>query len=258
MSDLNLPMGYREKLQKGILTAEEQLDLLRRIEEKHTPCQMRRDSVTVSSARRGSVISTASSSGRHLSDLIEERLVKSQFSSQKPFLPAKAFAELVTRGNIERELERWGVEDHDGGLAKYISSYASRTFAILACCGLVDRSGDLVKFEFRDSRLPIERAEGGERGDARVRSARFLGRDDPTLEWFRSWENWHIKNFCTQQWSFLSIVFTDAHTMEDLHADCPLPFLKFEGRSTGGSFSLLYKATIHPDHQCTSNPISTT
>ena len=193
-----------------------------------------------------------------MGDLIEARLIKSEFSSQKTFLPKEDFKELVTEESIEKELVRWRVDDPGRKLTRYFGKHARKTFAILACCGLVYRSSDIMMFEFRDSRLPIERGAGDEEEeDIRVTSGRFLPFDDPTLEWFRSWDNYDIKNFCTNQWSFLSIAFTDAHTMEDLHPDCTLTFLKFEARSAGGSISHLYKATIQPDHQCTSIKVST-
>lgn len=191
-------------------------------------------------------------SGKQLSDLIEDHLVRSMFSSKKRFLPEKAFEKLVTRESIGRELERNGIEDSDGKLVEYISEHASKTFAVMAYQGLIAKSEDLMRHKFDDQRLPIERSETADSGETRVTSGSYLGADDSTLKWFQSWENRDINNFCATQWMFLSVVFTNSHTMEDLHDDCILPLTTYCRSDAGGSFSHLHKADIHEDHQCTS------
>ena len=177
-----------------------------------------------------------------LFDAIEAKLAWSAFSRKK-FLPQNEFEALLTESNVQEELQKAAPGAYDDSLAEYITKHARKTFATLVCEDKVLKAFNLEAFGFRDDYLPID-IEG-----EHVTSLNGISGNSNAWNWFCDWSRREISKFRDAQWTFLPFVFSDDSTMEELHRDCPLPFLTSDSMGEGGSFSFLHKATIHHAHQ---------
>ena len=208
-----------------------------------------------------------------LDSRIEKRLERSAFSKRR-FLPQDAFEKLLTRGNIQKELKENGIDNEE--LLDFIVERGRKIFAILVRSSLVKHVSTLQEHLITDRYLPVEQ------DGSQVTSLSGPSMDDPALDWFRTWrseavssysdssndedlsdeadissddecihggvDKSEIRKFCEAQWLFLSPVFTKESIMEELHQDCPLPFLEYDAK-TGGGYSTLYEGVIHQAHQ---------
>ncbi|KAG9188484.1 hypothetical protein G6011_02407 [Alternaria panax] len=177
-----------------------------------------------------------------LANAIEAKLAFSVFS-KKNFLPRNEFDALLTENNIKEALDKAAPGGFDQSLVEYITKRARKTFATLVWGDNVQRAVDLEVFGFHDDYLPID-IEG-----THLTSLNGLSGNSDAWNWFRSWKQREISRFRHEQWIFLPFIFANDSTMEELHRDYCLPFIKYKRESEEGSFSVLYKATIHHAHQ---------
>jgi hypothetical protein len=177
-----------------------------------------------------------------LFDAIDAKLKWSVFS-KKRFLPKNEFEALLTESNIKEALHKAAPGAYDHSLVEYITKHARKTFATLVWEDKVQKAINLDTYGFRDDYLPINIEEKD------VTSLNGISGITDPLSWFYDWSQREISKFRDAQWLFMPFDFANKSAMEDLHRDCPLPFLTCDSKGEGGSFSLLHQATIHQAHQ---------
>lgn len=191
-----------------------------------------------------------------LADRIPDHLFASNFDgSDRSFLPEQQLRHLVTLDTIVSELDKF--KEHLGmiqkhaqesrrqeynpefrqRLAVWIFHNAPRMFATMVHCNLnplflllsMQKCHDL---QFTDANLPLS---------------------NPTVlpqGWNRSiWTEAKRQDFWDKQWRFFVPVFEPQRYQYDHQYNCIFPFIKSNEPPRIGAFSVVYKVTIHPDHQ---------
>jgi hypothetical protein len=196
------------------------------------------------------------SSDQSLADRIPNHLFTSDFDgSDRPFLPEQQLSQLVTLKTIVSELGRFEeylgmIQEHAREnrrqeynpefrqrLATWIFHNARRMFATMIHCNLnplflllsMQKCHDL---HFTDANLPLSNLT------------------EPPQGWNRSiWTEAKRQDFWDKQWRFFVPVFEPGRYQYDHEYNCIFPFIKFNEPPRIGAFSVVYKITIHPDHQ---------
>ncbi|KAJ8129636.1 hypothetical protein O1611_g3997 [Lasiodiplodia mahajangana] len=177
--------------------------------------------------------------------LIEGGLVEGRPDDRR-FLPHDTFEELWTGDGTNKliqsraKLARCFGWKRVSKLIGFVRSSARKVFAILVRSDLAHKVSSLPKYGFMDKHLPVV-VEGTD-----VTSYNLLA-DDMPLKWFRDWSPQEKVRFREAQWLFLAPIFVRRSIMEQLHNECPLPFIEFDKKASG-SFSVLYRARIHKRH----------
>jgi hypothetical protein len=198
----------------------------------------------------------------YLADIISRSFAISTFDTQeRNYLPASCIKGrdspkdsngIVTKVVVERELirasnhESYSV-DRLAELVDWIVSNARKVFAITVQCHLdhdffLRSIINFHKYNFDDGALPIDNPKALVDGIPRP----------PRPEAFpaKIWLDQQHNEFFQFQWTCLAPVFATGQYEYDLPSQCILPFQKVADTApTFGSFSSVFKVTVHGDHQ---------
>jgi hypothetical protein len=198
----------------------------------------------------------------NFADVVSRNFAKSTFDTQeRSYLPETCIkghpsnttvSGLITLASVEQEFKR--ASTYEGyklqGLDEVISWIvlaARRVFATTVQChlnpeNLVISMLDFYEADFDDTFLPIQDPRAPDAfSDRPPRTAAFLS---------EIWTEQRHDEFFSLQWSCLAPVFVPDEYEYDLQSQCILPFIKVpEVVARGGSFSSVFKVTVHQDHQ---------
>jgi hypothetical protein len=181
-----------------------------------------------------------------LADQIVEGYATAVFNDQpQDFLPHSHIPKLITEAAIIEELE---LEDKDGDLEKdkdkilvdFILKHAKKVFATTIITGI--SSNDLYKVmqTFKDNTPPFQDDSLPLKKDVMSKLACFSG---------KFWNKLRTHNFLKNQWIFFAPVFSKSKFKLDLEPEHIFPFIEKSNDVKEGTFSHVYKVTIHPSHQ---------
>lgn len=190
-----------------------------------------------------------------LSDLLRLRMEKSAFEKTPyNFLPQGALDSLITKKTIFRAMGITCATKSDSILAFYILTKAKRLFATAVYIGLPPRVLHkamrlFLLHNFQDSKLPLEEMNGkqflsNKKSGVQHPLIRMEGRrfGKETI-----WTFPRVHAFLEEQFKFLAPVMSTRQPNHDF-GNRILPFVKKHAAQAEGSFGLIYKYEIHPDH----------
>jgi hypothetical protein len=195
----------------------------------------------------------------YLADIIPRSFAISTFDTQeRHYLPAPCLKRhsatqsgdvLVTKAAVERELRR--APQHSSypldTIAEWIVGDASKVFAITVQCHMdpeffLTSMINFYNVDFDDKALPIADPRAADTGTPRP----------PRPEAFPThiWADQRHDEFFQFQWTCLAPVFVEDQYEYDLRSQYILPFQKaMDTDPRSGSFSSVFKVTVHADHQ---------
>ncbi|KAF2627583.1 HET-domain-containing protein [Macroventuria anomochaeta] len=191
-----------------------------------------------------------------LSTILREHSVKSQFGKRSDhFLPRGELDRLITRDSILAELEiKEENADEAEDLIDFILQKARRLFAIVVYIRLPRVEDAMLLFQandFHDARLPIEEwtrdvfeAKLRENIEHPFIVMQGVLRRRRDYIWSRS----YIYDFQKRQWEFLAPIISTEETNDCHNSNAILPFITQYTNLAEGSFGVVSKYAIHPDH----------
>jgi hypothetical protein len=157
------------------------------------------------------------------------------------YVPITRFNTIITKDSIKGELARKN-KLFTGCLAdRVVKKNARKLFAILVYISKPGTIKALLDAGFTDDDLPCQDQEN----EYLLRSSREPSKEfDPPEDWEPS----TIDSFLERQWQLLAPVLDVSGGHLNFHDKTPLPFSKAE-TIRRVERSVVWKATIHPDHQ---------
>ena len=191
-----------------------------------------------------------------LSTILREHSVKSPFGKRSDhFLPIGELHRLITRDSILAELE---IEEENAGEAEglidFILRKARRLFAIVVYIRLPKVEDAMLLFQendFHDAQLPIEE------WTKEVFESMFKENIEHPFIVMQGvlkrrkdyiWSRGYIYDFQKRQWEFLAPVISTEETNDCYNSNAILPFTTQYTNLAEGSFGVVSKYAIHPDH----------
>jgi hypothetical protein len=201
----------------------------------------------------GQAMASKAQTDPHLAlvDTILDSLYSSNFdASIREYLPDRRLTQLITFNAIVGEFSKYtmdgvGVESRTTSafflkLAKWVSTNASRTFAIATICGLSPSQLSFSMATFREY--------GFSDADLPIPDPRKI--DPPPATWPRKiWTSLRLRDFHGKQWLCLAPVFSHNLYNYDLSHENIFPFKRTSAPPKVGAFSAVHKIVVHPEHQ---------
>lgn len=188
-----------------------------------------------------SMTSDSSGPGEDLADRLATKAERSAFD-RKQFWPQGSIDGVITRQKVHGKLRSNRANQEDlGSLVDFITKRSRKVFAISLRIGLSSNSVRQAIAQFRD--LGID-----DRSLPLIEQAFFR----PGSKILRKpWNNFRVRDFCTNQWEFLAPIFDNQNNELALHSNHILPFTWASQQAGLGAFGQVHEVTIHPAHRKT-------
>jgi hypothetical protein len=167
------------------------------------------------------------------------------------FYPDNVLQELIREEVVSKILERSNIRANGPDLTRFICTKAKKVFAVLLSCEQVPLITQFYTCKFTDDMLPV--GPGFYSGSSEMESFSAplanlkIVKDtfESTVWGYREKREFHL----TQQWPFISPVFTAQEFRRQFHENCPMPFMEIEAKICKDShFSHVEKRRVHRDH----------
>lgn len=177
---------------------------------------------------------------RFISRLEEACKTAALSHGEQLFLPEGMVSTLVTSDEVTKLIPG---ADHD--LLVFICNDAKKLFLNTLLCRherVYDAMRSFYEYQVTDDKLPVKTpvlCDPSPEGECSHKTKW------PCLKF---WACCEISLFQKCQWVFFAPVFNENNSLLELHDSQVLPFTWVDEIGTGGHFSTVCKATIHPDH----------
>ncbi|KAI8665084.1 Protein kinase domain-containing protein [Fusarium sp. Ph1] len=175
---------------------------------------------------------------------LEKACSQSALAPANSFLPEGKVPSLVTTETVKRLMPRASDD-----LVEFVCIHAKKVFltTLLSRHDTIHAAmSSFCEHRIMDNALPIQALTRA----CDVCELPTEGECHHKTEWpcFQSWECCEISNFQKSQWVFCAPVFMENDSLLRLEESHVLPFTSVDEIGTGGHFSTVSRAKIHPDH----------